>query len=176
MEGLETSFLELGTTVTELGSSAGLWIGNFVVLIVLAAIIYMFTMRKGGAVLIAFNLALYIGYALYIVFPYKDSVIGIGATPLVEAVLAIILFAIATAGPLLLALRLTPSQYGRLSILQSFPLSILAATFLMALGYHVFDISNIYSFSEPLNQLFAPEGYFFYWFAAPIIGLWFLAR
>jgi hypothetical protein len=176
MEGLEASFLEVGQVATELGASAGLWVGNFLVLIILTAVIYMFTMRKGGAVLIAFNLALYIGYAIYIVFPYKDAVIGIGATPLVSAVLAVLLFAVATAPALLLALRLTPSQYGRLSIFQSFPLSLLAATFLMALGYHVFDIANIYTFPEPVNQLFEPEGFFFYWFVAPLIGLWFLAR
>jgi len=176
MEGLDASFVEVGAVATDLGMTAWLWVGNFVVLLILTAIIYMFTMRKGGAVLIAFNLALYIGYALYIVFPYRDSIVGIGATPLVEASLAVILFAIATMPPLLLALRLTPSQYGRLSIFQSIPLSLLAAGFLMALGYHVFDISNIYTFSDPLNQLFAPEGYFFYWFVAPLIGLWFLAR
>lgn len=176
MEGLEASFIEVGQTATAFGADAWLWLGNFIAVIILTVVIYMFTMRKGGAVLIAFNLALYIGYALYIVFPYKDAVIGIGATPLVSAALAVLLFAIATAGPLMLTLRLTPSQYGRLSIFQSLPLSLLAATFLMALGYHVFDISNIYTFSEPLNQLFEPEGYFFYWFVAPMIGLWFLAR
>lgn len=174
--GFDESFLEVGQLATELTLDASAWVGNFVVLIALTAVIYLFTMRKGGGVLIAFNLALYIGYALYIVFPYRDAIIGIGATPLVEALIAVFLFAIATAGPLALALRLTPSQYGRLSIFQSFPLSLVAAGFLMALGYHVFDISNIYTFSDPLNQLFAPEGYFFYWFIAPIVGLWFLAR
>jgi hypothetical protein len=176
MEGLDASIIEVGNIATELTLDAWAWVGNFVVLLILTAIIYMFTMRKGGAVLIAFNLALYIGYALYIVFPYREAVTSIGASPIVEAALAVLLFAIATAGPLMLALRLTPSQYGRLSIFQSLPLSLLAAGFLMALCYHVFDISNIYTFSDPLNQLFAPEGYFFYWFVAPIVGLWFLAR
>ena len=176
MEGIDASLLEVGTIATELGMDAWLWVGNFVVLLVLTGIIYMLTMRKGGAVLIAFNFSLYVGYALYMVFPYRDSIVGIGATPMVNAALAVLLFAVATAPALLLTLRLTPSQYGRLSIFQSFPLSLLAAGFLMALAYHVFDISNIYSFSDPLNQIFAPEGYFFYWFVAPLVGLWFLAR
>ncbi len=176
MEGLDASLVQVGTIATDLGMSAWVWVGNFVALIILTTIVYLFTMRKGGAVLIAFNMALYVGYSLYIMFPYREAVVSIGATPLVSAILAVGLFLIATVPALILILRLIPSQYGRLSIFQSMPLSLLAAGFLMALGYHVFDISNIYSFSAPLNQIFAPEGYFFYWFVAPLIGLWFLAK
>lgn len=176
MEGLDQSVIEVGNIATELGMSAWVWAGNFLALIVLTLVLFVFAIRRGGSGLISVNLALYAGYGLYTVFPYREAVIGVGATPLVQATLSIVLFILMTALPFVISLRLTSQSFGALSILQNFALAFLAAGFMMALGYHVFDISNIYTFSEPLNQLFAPEGYFFYWFAAPLLGLYFIAR
>lgn len=176
MEGLDASIIEIGNIATSLGSSAWLWAGNFLALIVLTTIILVFAMRAGRAGLISLILALYAGYALYIVFPYTNAVVGAGGTPLVQAAISIILFAAASVLPFLLVNRLTGGGFGSLSIIQNFLLALLAAGFLLALGYHVFDISNIYTFPQPLNQLFEPEGYFFYWFVAPLIGLYFIAH
>jgi hypothetical protein len=58
-----------------------------------------------------------------------------------------------------------------ISIFPRIVLSFLSAAFLMALAYHVFHVTNIYTFPEPMNTLFAPDQYFFWWFAAPLIGL-----
>ncbi len=175
MEGLD-ALAEVGNLATTLTSSAWLWAGNFLALIILTAILLFFSMRGGRSGLISLILALYAGYALYIVFPYTDNVVGAGGTPLIQAILSVILFAIATFPPFVLIRRLTGGGFGSLSIIQNLLLSLLAGAFLLALGYHVFDVSNIYSFSDPLNQLFAPEGYFFYWFIAPLLGLFIFAR
>ncbi len=176
MEGLDTSFVEVGNIATELGASAWLWAGNFLVLIILTCVIMFFAMRAGRGGLIALILSLYAGYALYTVFPYTGAVIAAGGTDLIKAGLSIILFAAASVVPFILVNRLTGGGFGSLSVIQNFILAFLAAGFMMALAYHVFDISNIYSFPEPLNQLFAPEGYFFYWFLAPLAGLYFIAH
>lgn len=168
--------LELGASVSAIGADAWVWVMNFLVLIVLTLAVYMFAMREGGAGVISLNIALYCGYAIYNVFPYRDEIVGIGATPLVQAVLAVALFLAATALPFLIAMRLTAPSFGQLSFFQGLLLSLVAAVFLLALAFHVFQISDIYTFSDPLNQLFAPEGYFFYWFIAPLIGLHFLAK
>jgi len=167
---------EVSNIATEITASAWLWAGNFLALIVLTVALLFFSMRGGRSGLISLMLALYAGYALYLVFPYTDTVIAAGGTPLVQAILSVIVFAIATFPPFILIRRLTGGGFGSLSGIQNILLSLITATFLMALGYHVFDISNIYSFSEPLNQLFAPEGYFFYWFIAPLVGLFVLVR
>jgi len=175
------TFVDVGTQVTtiatELSASAGLWAGNFLVLIILTFALFFFAMRHhGGSGLVSLNLSLYGGYALYSVFPYKDAIIAAGATPFIQAFLSVIIFIAATVLPFVVTLRLTSQSYGSLSVIQNFLLSLLAATFLMALAYHVFNISNIYTFSDPLNELFKPEGYFFYWFIGPLIGIYFLAR
>lgn len=173
---LEGMMLQVGTAVSAVGSDAFVWVMNFLVLIVLTLAVYMFAMRRGGAGVISLNISLYCGYAIYNVFPYRDAVVGIGATPLVQAVLAVVLFIAATALPFLIVMRLTAPSFGQLSFFQGLLLSLVAAVFLLALAFHVFQISDIYTFSDPLNQLFAPEGFFFYWFIAPLAGLYFLAR
>lgn len=176
MEGFDASFVQVGTIATELGASAWLFAGNFLVLIILTCIIMFFAMRAGRGGLIALILALYAGYSLYIVFPYTNDIIAAGGTDLVKAAISILLFAAASVVPFILVNRLTGGGFGSLSVIQNFILAFLASGFMMALGYHVFDISNIYSFPEPLNQLFEPEGYFFYWFLAPLVGLYFIAH
>lgn len=170
--------LDLGGAVSAAGADAWLWVTNFLILIVLTLAVYFLAMREGGAGVISLNITLYCGYAIYSVFPYRDAIIGIGATPLVQAVLAIALFLGALIMPFMIVMRLTAPSFGQLSFFQGLLLSIVAAVFLMALAYHLFEISNIFPelFSEPLDRLFEPEGYFFYWFIAPLIGLYFLAR
>lgn len=175
-EGVDAAALEISALATSAAGNVWLWAGNFLVLIILTIVLFAFAMRKGGAGLIALNLSLYAGYALYLVFPYRDAIIGIGINPMTQAVISIGLFILAIFIPFILTLRLTSQSFGALSILQNLLLSVLAAGFLMALAYHVFDISDIYRFSEPLNGLFEPEGYFFYWFVAPLVGVYFLAR
>lgn len=157
-------------------SNAWLWAGNFLVLVILTVALLMFAMRGGRSALISLILALYGGYAIYIVFPYTEAVVSAGGTQLIQAGLSIILFAAATFGPFVLIRRITSGGFGSLSFVPNLLLSFLTASFLLALGYHVFDISNIYSFPAPLDNLFAPRGYFFWWFIAPLFGLFILAH
>lgn len=176
MEGLTDTLTQFGTTITGAAGSIWLWVENFLVLIGLTIITLFLAMRKGGAGLISLNIALYAGYAIYMVFPYREAVIDIGATPEVKAIISVVLFVLATAVPFLVCFRLTEPSFGSLNLVQGTILSLASSFFIMALVYHTFDISNVYHFPEPLNSLFEPNGYFFYWFIAPLIGLFFLAR
>lgn len=176
MDGIDPVVLELGTTASQIGADAWVVMGNFLALIILTLALFIFAMNQGASGLISINLSLYAGYALYSVFPFKESIIATGTTPVIQAILSIGLFIALMAIPFLITMRLTAPSFGQLSIIQNFLLSLGAAVFLMALGYHVFEVSDIYSFSDPLNYLFESQGYFFYWFIAPLVALWFLAR
>lgn len=171
-----TSVSGIGEATTLLVENTWLWAGNFIVLIVLTIAFMVFSARSGRSGLVSLIVALYISYAIYIVFPYTDVLVSAGGTAVIKAVISVILFAAMTILPYLLIERLIGGGFGTFSILYSFTLSFCAAAFMIALGYHVFDISNIYKFPAPLDQLFAPQGYFFWWFIAPIAGVYFLAR
>ncbi len=163
----------LATTITE---NAWLWSGNFLALIILTVVFLFFAMRGGRSGLISFILSLYAGYAIYSVFPYTEFVVALGGTALVKAILSVLVFAVSTFLPFVLIKRLTGGGFGSLSFVPNLVLSFLAAGLVLVLGYHVFDVNNIYQFSQPLNQLFEPEGYFFWWFIAPLLGLFIFAR
>lgn len=157
-------------------SSAWLILGNFVILLVLMGAMLLFSYKAGRASIISLILAMYAGYAVYTVFPYSEQVIAAGGTTMMKAVVSIVLFSIATFIPFHFIQRLTGGGFGILSFFPRIVLSFLAAAFMLALAYHVFDINNIYTFPAPIDQLFAPEGFFFWWFIAPLLGLLFLVH
>ncbi len=175
-EGIDGVALQVSTIATSFAADAWVWGGNFLILIVLTVALLFFAMHQGASGLISLNISVYAGYALYSVFPYREAILQVGNTPIIQAVISVALFVGLMAVPFIISLRLTAPSFGQLSIIQNLLLSFAAACFMLALAYHVFDISDIYHFPEPLNGLFEPEGYFFYWFIAPLAGLYFLAR
>ncbi len=175
-EGIDGVALQVSSVATSFAADAWVWGGNFLILIVLTVAILFFAMHQGASGLISLNIAVYAGYALYSVFPYREGILSVGGTPLIQAIISVALFIGLMAVPFMISLRLTAPSFGQLSIIQNLILSLVAACFMLALAYHVFEISNIYQFPDPLNGLFEPEGYFFYWFIAPLAGLYFLAR
>ncbi|MEA2702029.1 MAG: hypothetical protein QOE22_738 [Candidatus Parcubacteria bacterium] len=157
-------------------SSAWLLVGNFLILLVLTLIMIGFSYKAGKGGLISLLVSFYAGYALYIVFPYTEDILAAGGSSLVKAVISVVLYAAMTFVPFHFIQRLTSGGFGVLSFVPRFVLSFLAAAFLLTLAYHVFHVSNIYTFPSPIDSLFAPDEYFFWWFIAPLVGLLFLVH
>ncbi|MDB5189912.1 MAG: hypothetical protein JWN49_238 [Parcubacteria group bacterium] len=157
-------------------ASAWLWVGNFLVLVIITLIMIGFSYKAGRGGIISLLVAFYVGYALYIVFPYTNDIVKAGGDPLIKAIISIVLYGIATFIPFRFIQRLVGNGFGVLSFLPRFVLSFLAATFLLAVAYHIFHVNNIYSLPAPINNLFEPNQYFFWWFVAPLLGLLFLVH
>lgn len=166
----------VSTIATHGASSAWILIGNFLILVVLTVIMIGFSYKTGRGGIISLLISFYAGYAIYLVFPYTKDILAAGSTPMMKAAISIILFAICAFIPFHFLQRLTNNGFGVLSFVPRLVLSFLSAAFLLALAYHVFHVSNIYTFPEPLNTLFAPDGYFFWWFIAPLVGLMFFVH
>lgn len=151
------------------------FVGNFLVLIVLAVLLFFFAVRAGRALLISLILALYVGFALFTVFPYKETLL-VGDSTLARAVAGMVLFAAFTVFPYILLRRV--STTGALSI-NPISLALLALAtggFVLALGYHVLDIASVIPLTPSLDALFAPDRYFFWWFLAPLAGIFITTR
>jgi hypothetical protein len=168
--------LQVANLATQSTAHVGALIGNFLALVILTGIMIGFSYWGGRAGIISLLVAFYAGYAIYLVFPYTTQVIDAGGAPLLKAILSILMFIIATVIPFLFIQRLVGGGFGVLSFVPRFALSFLAACFLLALAYHVFNFTHIYTFPEPMNTLFAPDQYFFWWFIAPLAGLFFLVH
>lgn len=151
------------------------FVGNFLVLLVIAALLFFFALRAGRSLLISFILALYVGFALFTVFPYKEMVL-VGDTPLMRAVAGIALFAAFTFFPYILLRRVSSSGTLRINPVTLALLVLATAGFILALGYHVLNIAAVIPLTPSLDALFAPDKYFFWWFLAPLIGTYLTAR
>lgn len=172
--------MDIVTNVSDLATtgaaSAWLWAGNFLTLLILTGVMIGFSYKAGRGGIISLLIAFYAGYALYIAFPYTDDIVAAGGTTLMKAAISIVIYGIATFIPFHFIQRLTTGGFGVLSFVPRLVLSFLAAAFLLTLAYHVFYISNIYTFPSPIDSLFAPDEYFFWWFIAPLIGLLFFVH
>lgn len=151
------------------------FIGNFLVLLLLAAALFFFALRAGRALLVSLILALYVGFALFTVFPYKELFL-VGDTPLVRAVAGIALFAVFTFIPYVLLRRVSTSGSLQMNPLALGVLALATGGFVLALGYHVLNIAAIIPLTPSLDALFAPDQYFFWWFVAPLAGIFVATR
>lgn len=149
--------------------------GNFLVLLIIAAVLFLFALRAGRAMLISLILALYVGFALFTAFPYKELFL-IGDTPLVRAVAGIALFAVFTFIPYVLLRRVSTSGSIHINPLVLALLTLVTGGFVLALGYHVLNIAAVIPLTPSLDALFAPDKYFFWWFVAPLVGIFATTR
>ena len=152
-------------------SAASLWglIGNVFVFLLIVAALVMFAMRVGKGALLALILSLYVGYALYSVFPFTDIA---GGTPLGNVAVYVVFVVLSY----LLVRRIGNSGFGGIKIVPLIILSILTGGFVMALGYTAFNIDTVYDFPKTLDLLFAPAEYFFWWFVAPLAAIFAIGR
>lgn len=157
-------------------TSAYALLSGVLALVILTAVLLVFGLRGGRSALISLILSFYAGYAIYAVFPFKDAILSAGGTPLIRTILSIGIFVVASILPFVLIRRITSGGFGSLSFIPNLILAFLAAAFLLAIGYHLFSLSSVYPLSGTLDAAFSPSQFFFWWFIAPLIGLFLFAR
>lgn len=147
---------------------------DFLIIIILFGVLFLFAWYIGRATLVSVLLAFYAAYAVYAVFPYAKY---LPTAPAMTALLAQIgLYASIALLFYIILRRVVVSDFLYVGIFGTIILSFLGATFLIALAYHVFPVATVYNFTPAIDLLFAAKQYFFWWFSAPAIGLFFLAR
>ena len=169
-EGLaQVNTLATHTALTVWGSAS-----DFMIILILLSVFFLFAWYVGRGPLVALLLALYAAYALYVTFPFMAY---LPSAPALTALLAHIgLYAALTLVFYIILRRVVVSDFLYIGIFGLIALSFLGAAFLLALAYHVFPVASVYTFTPAIDLLFAPQHYFFWWFAAPAMGLFFLAR
>ncbi len=147
---------------------------DFLIIIILFSLFFLFAWYVGRATLVSILMAFYASFAIYKVFPYMSY---LPTAPAMTALLAQVgLYAGITFVFYIILRRVVVSDFLYVGIFGTIILSLLGATFLIALAFHIFPVATVYSFTPAVAALFAPVKYFFWWFAAPAVGLFFLAR
>jgi hypothetical protein len=169
-----SSFTQVTALATSSAVSVWAIIGNFLVLLVLMAALILFSRYIGRGPFVALLLAFYAAYALYAAFPYASY---LPTAPALTAVGVRVALYIALVFMFYIILRrVVVSDFLDIGSLGLILLSAAGAAFLIALAYHAFSISTVYHFPSSIAMLFAPAKYFFWWFLAPAVGLFFLAK
>jgi len=147
---------------------------DFLIIIVLVAALFLFAWYVGRGPLVAVLLAFYCAYALYVIFPYASY---LPTAPAMTALLAQVGVYLSLSFLFYIILRrVVVSDFLYIGIFGLLALSFFGSAFLIAMAYQVFPVNTVYHFTPAIDLLFAPKEYFFWWFAAPAIGLFFLAR
>lgn len=165
---------QVNTLATNTALSAWSWASDFLIVIILFAAFFLLAWYIGRATLLSILMAFYAAYAIYVSFPYMSL---LPTAPALTALLAHIGFYAALSFLFYIILRrVVVSDFLYVGIFGTIILAFLGASFLLALAYHVFPVADVYNFTPAIDALFAPKAYFFWWFSAPAIGLFFLAR
>lgn len=165
---------QVNTIATHTALTVYGYVGNFLALIVLAALFFLLARLLGRGPFVALLLSLYAGYAVYAAFPYEAI---LPTAPAITAFAAHAgLYGVTVVAFYLILRRVVVSDFLYIGLFGTIALSVLAAAFLIALGYHVFAAEHIYRFPDIIQTLFAPAQYFFWWFMALAVGIFFLAR
>ncbi|MFH1178677.1 MAG: hypothetical protein V1711_03095 [bacterium] len=165
---------QMSTFATHTAFSAWAMANDFLIVIILFALLFLLAQYVGRGSFVALLIALYAAYAPYIVFPYTSF---IPTTPALTAFLAHIgLYTALVLIFFIILRRVIVSDFLFIGHFGLIILSFLGAAFLIALASHVFNIASVYQFTPAISALFSPDKYFFWWFSGPAIGLLFLAR
>ena len=164
----------LNTIATQSALGAWSWASDFLIVIILCGVLFLFAWYMGRGPFIGLLISLYAGYALYSVFPYASFLPA--SPPLVALGSAIAVYAVLAGIAYVILRRAVVSDFVYIGLFGLGVLSFLGAGFLLALAYHVFPIHEVYTFTPAVDMLFAAKQYFFWWFIAPLLGLFFLAR
>lgn len=148
--------------------------GALLIILVLVTIFFLFAWYVGRGPFVALVLAFYSAYALYLTFPYMSY---LPTAPVVTALVVHIALYLALVILFYIILRrVVVSDFLYTGIFGLVALAFLASAFVLVLAYQVFPVTSVYHFTPAIDMLFAPKQYFFWWFIAPAVGLFFLAR
>jgi len=165
---------QVNTLATNTALTAWSGVSDFLVILILLGIFFLFAWYVGRGPLVALLLAFYCAYAVYSMFPYASY---LPKSPLFTALLAQTgLYALLTLVFYGILRRVVVSDFIYIGLFGLIILSFLGAGFVLALAYQTFPVASVYTFTPAIDLLFASKTYFWWWFVGPAVGLFFLAR
>jgi hypothetical protein len=146
------------------------FIQEFAYMLIVFSIFFALAMWRGRYFLINIILSLYIAFLILLTFPFFDSLLTDGQ-PTENAIIKIILF-VATAGLVsrLFRRHIPGDDYEKMfgGLWKKVLLSALATILIMIFSYHALPVTELIHPGTPIQALFAPQEYFFWWLILPL--------
>ncbi len=163
-------------TLLATSSATSVWalIGNFVAFLVVAAVFFVFALRAGRPAFISLVMSLYVGFGLFMVFPWKEQLMG--GEAMTVTIAGLIIFGILTAIPYFILRKVNTMGHLSIGTLPLLILCLLASGALLAIGYHFLSLATLLPATPPLVTYVVPAQYLFFWLIAPLVGFIVVSR
>jgi hydrogenase-4 membrane subunit HyfE len=145
--------------------------------LIVFGVLFTLAIFKGRQAIINIIIALYFALLISIEFPFYNQVLThiTGAMSVSAAKLSI--FLVFTLLATILCFRIMPDEFREMrleSISKKFIHALLATVLVMIFSFNVLPVTEFLTPGTPLQSLFAPKEYFFWWLILPLIGLFIL--
>ncbi len=131
---------------------------------------------RGRQAIINIIVGLYLGVFVTLEFPYTDLLAARLDSATMLAIAKLSLFTFITTLATIIVVRVMPDEF-RENRLESLPKKLLlaaAATVLvMVFSFHGLPVTELLTPGTPIQSLFSPDQYFFWWLILPLAALYF---
>jgi hypothetical protein len=143
-------------------------------LLIVFSVFFALAIFKGRQMLINIICGLYLALLITIQFPYYDLILGDLKQAMVIAIAKLVLFIITFILTTLLFKRIMPREYDE-NKFESFGKKIIlalgATVLVMAFSFNILPVTEFLTPGTPVQSLFAPQEYFFWWLMLPLVIL-----
>lgn len=145
--------------------------------LIVFGVLFMLAIVWGRQAIINIIVALYLALLISIEFPYYDQLLGSvsGAVSISVAKLSFFVFLAFLAT--ILCFRIMPDKFREMrfeSVGKKFIHALCGTALVMAFSFNVLPVTEFLTPGTPLQSLFAPHEFFFWWLILPLIALFIL--
>ncbi len=143
-------------------------------LLIVFSVFFALAIFKGRQMLINIICGLYLALLITTQFPYYDLILGDLKQAMVIAIAKLVLFIITFILTTMLFKRIMPREYDE-NKFESFGkktiLALGATVLVMAFSFNILPVTEFLTPGTPVQSLFAPQEYFFWWLMLPLVIL-----
>jgi len=130
---------------------------------------------RGRQAIINVITGLYLALLISLEFPYYDIFLSQATTAHSQSIGKLLLFAVFTLLATILVTRIMPDEFREKKFESLFKKVLLATAgtvLIMVFSFHVLPVTEFLTPGTPIQSLFAPAQYFFWWLLVPFIVLY----
>lgn len=145
--------------------------------LIVLGVLFGFALFKGRQAIINIIVALYLALLISVEFPFYDTVLGSLSGAVSISTAKMVVFVLFTILATILCFRIMPDEFRETkleSFSKKFTLALCATVLIMVFSFHVLPVTEFLTPGTPIQSLFAPAEYFFWWLILPLIALFIL--
>lgn len=153
------------------------FISEIAYLLIVLGVIFSISIFKGRQAVINIIFGLYLALLISVEFPFYEQVLGSLSGAVSISMAKLIVFLAFTILATTLCFRIMPDEFREMkleSFSKKFTLSLCATILVMVFSFHVLPVTEFLTPGTPIQSLFAPADYFFWWLILPLVALFIL--